>query len=141
MKTKLKKVYYCDFCKKYRLTKNSMELHEKHCTLNPNRECRVCGNKTMVNKEDVEFIKKNRVSFQEIKGEIGSTVIGSTVIGIEKLKEAVGYLKKKHNCPMCIFSILRQALSREELHWADFQLKDEMEKYFEKENEENRYGY
>ena len=43
MKEKIKKVYYCDFCGKHRLTSNSMLLHEKHCTLNPNRVCRVCG--------------------------------------------------------------------------------------------------
>jgi hypothetical protein len=42
MKTKIKKVYYCEFCKKKTMTINSMTLHEKHCTLNPNRECRLC---------------------------------------------------------------------------------------------------
>ena len=43
MKEKQKTVYYCDFCKKYRLTRNSMALHELHCTLNPDRICRVLG--------------------------------------------------------------------------------------------------
>jgi len=42
MKEKIKKVYYCDFCKRHTLTINSMVKHEKHCTLNPNRICRVC---------------------------------------------------------------------------------------------------
>jgi hypothetical protein len=42
MKTKIKKVYYCDFCGKHRLTSNSILDHEKTCTLNPERYCRLC---------------------------------------------------------------------------------------------------
>lgn len=40
---KTKKVYYCEFCKKRSLRKDTMIKHEKHCTLNPNRICRLCG--------------------------------------------------------------------------------------------------
>lgn len=43
MKRATKKVYYCDFCRKHSLTSGSMKLHEKHCTANPDRECRMCG--------------------------------------------------------------------------------------------------
>ena len=42
MKTLLKKVYYCDFCKKKGMSASAMSVHEKHCTLNPNRQCRLC---------------------------------------------------------------------------------------------------
>jgi hypothetical protein len=35
-----KKVYYCDFCKKHRLSRVAMEKHERHCTRNPERICR-----------------------------------------------------------------------------------------------------
>lgn len=38
----LKKVYYCDFCKKKGMSAASMSKHEKHCTLNSNRQCRLC---------------------------------------------------------------------------------------------------
>ncbi len=41
MKERLKKIYYCDFCKKHRMMINAMEKHEDSCTLNPNRVCRV----------------------------------------------------------------------------------------------------
>ena len=41
MRIKTKKVYYCDFCKKKSL--KTLEKHEKHCTGNINRECRMCG--------------------------------------------------------------------------------------------------
>jgi len=43
MKERQKTVYYCDFCKKYRLTRPSMMQHESSCTLNPDRVCRVQG--------------------------------------------------------------------------------------------------
>ena len=42
MKTLLKKVYYCDFCKKKGMSASAMSKHEKHCTLNPTRECGLC---------------------------------------------------------------------------------------------------
>lgn len=40
MIVKQKSVYYCDFCKKHGLSRHAMELHERICTLNPERECR-----------------------------------------------------------------------------------------------------
>jgi len=46
MKEKQKTVYYCEFCKKHRLVKRVMYFHERSCTLNPERICRVsrCSN-------------------------------------------------------------------------------------------------
>lgn len=35
--------YYCDFCKKVSGLRGAMEKHEKGCTLNPKRECGICG--------------------------------------------------------------------------------------------------
>ena len=43
MKTIIKPVYYCDFCKKKGLSKWHMIRHEKKCTGNPKRICGVCG--------------------------------------------------------------------------------------------------
>lgn len=51
MKTIIKKVYYCDFCKKHGLSSGSLKKHEKHCTNNPNRFCRICGFKGVPEKE------------------------------------------------------------------------------------------
>ncbi|MDY6867018.1 MAG: hypothetical protein SVT56_03815 [Chloroflexota bacterium] len=42
MKSVIKTVYYCDHCGKRYLSKYWGEKHEKHCTLNPNRDCRMC---------------------------------------------------------------------------------------------------
>lgn len=35
MKTKVKEVYYCEFCKKKGMVRALMEHHEKYCTANP----------------------------------------------------------------------------------------------------------
>jgi hypothetical protein len=42
MKRKKKWVYYCEFCKKHYLSAASMAIHEKICTLNPDRGCGMC---------------------------------------------------------------------------------------------------
>ena len=44
MRSIRKLVYYCDFgCSTHKLTARGMEVHELHCTLNPNRKCRMPG--------------------------------------------------------------------------------------------------
>jgi hypothetical protein len=35
--------YYCDHCKKVSGSRSAMEKHEKGCTLNPARDCGICG--------------------------------------------------------------------------------------------------
>lgn len=35
--------YYCDYCKKSGGSGSAMAIHEKHCTMNPNRVCRFCA--------------------------------------------------------------------------------------------------
>lgn len=37
---KTKKVYYCEYCRKHRLTAASILKHERYCTRNPDRTCR-----------------------------------------------------------------------------------------------------
>lgn len=37
---KTKKVYYCEYCGRHRLV--PLLKHEKHCTSNSDRECRLC---------------------------------------------------------------------------------------------------
>jgi len=66
MKVKLKDVYYCDYCGKHTLTKLSMANHESHCTLNPNRICRVCNNKD----EKCPMCKFSELQLKRKTGEI-----------------------------------------------------------------------
>jgi hypothetical protein len=39
--TVTRNVYYCEFCKRHRLTRNAIEKHEPRCIYNPNRS--MCG--------------------------------------------------------------------------------------------------
>lgn len=40
MITVTRKVFYCEFCKRHRLSSRAIEDHEPRCIYNPNRECR-----------------------------------------------------------------------------------------------------
>jgi len=42
MKSKLRWRHYCDYCSKSGGQRPTMEKHEAHCTLNPERGCRMC---------------------------------------------------------------------------------------------------
>jgi hypothetical protein len=43
MRSKPSTRYYCDFCNKGGNSASAMARHEKHCTLNPARSCRMCA--------------------------------------------------------------------------------------------------
>lgn len=42
MKVVVKPVYYCDYCGKRYLSEYWGDRHEKGCTMNPNRDCKMC---------------------------------------------------------------------------------------------------
>ena len=107
MKVKIKKVYYCDYCKKRSL--RSLANHETHCTANPNRECRLCGRISIK-----KIIEKYKGYFEV------STVMNSR-FGYEYEGIEVKFLKdftledirnEVRNddgtpCPMCLLAISR----------------------------------
>ena len=138
---KIKKVnrYYCDFCKKSGSSKYYMEIHEKHCTLNPQRECRFCTTisgpttsmeemlKVMPNIEDYKVIKiyddYESISYQGL-----DVVLKKS---IDKIREL------SNNCPGCILSVLRQ--SNLQTHAFDiFNYKEEVKMFW---NERNKREY
>lgn len=83
--------YYCEFCKKRYLNKAFIIKHEKGCTLNPERHCKLCE---MHNEDNKIVLKKLIEQFKENK----------------ITEEQFGYIKKKlNNCPMCILAFLRQS--------------------------------
>ena len=55
MKAKKRWRYYCDFCRKSGGSRSHMEAHEKSCTMNPTRKCRMCHYCDQV-QEDIENI-------------------------------------------------------------------------------------
>lgn len=78
--------YYCDFCRKAGGSKRHMETHETHCTLNPNRLCRV----------------HSVIMFDQECQPTTAELLDAFKVGFGKLKEVA------HNCPACILSAMRQ---------------------------------
>jgi len=95
---KIKKVYYCEYCKKRSL--RTLIKHEKHCTLNPNRICRLCGRESILEliaqyKETYKFVKKIEDKRYEIKW-----IKKPTINEI---------MDKVNGCPICTLTLLRLA--------------------------------
>jgi hypothetical protein len=100
MIVKTKKVYYCEFCKKRSL--RSLEKHERHCTLNPNRTCRLCGRESIL-----ELIARYKNTYK---------LIEKTNEGLEDKSYEIEWIKKPtldeimdsvELCPTCTLTILR----------------------------------
>lgn len=110
MKTVKKNVYYCDYCKTHKLTTFAMKLHEKHCTANPNRDCRMCGNGGVV-PVDAHGEFDNQASAEDL----------------DKLRHDVD------NCPACMLAALRQAETA-----SDFDYQKEATAYLKQKREDER---
>jgi len=86
-----KKVYYCGYCRKHSLC--SVATHEAHCTLNPNRICRLCERTEPL----TELIEKYRkqIIIVENSAEL------SKGANIEDIKKDTG------SCPNCTLALIR----------------------------------
>jgi len=124
MKVKTKKVYYCEYCNKHSL--KPLLQHEKYCTSNINRECRVC--KEHRNYESIinEFKKRYEFVEEEIKmlGKIFRKIDQFKWLGepitIQEIKDSVD------DCPACTLTIIKHIDAK--YMNLDFDYKDEMEK-------------
>lgn len=85
--------YFCDHCNKSMGSSFHMRSHEKHCTMNPERQCRMCQRMEEVSK-DIEtliaIVDKPIAGFHE-----------STERGKELLDATKG-------CPACALAAIRQ---------------------------------
>lgn len=95
MKTKKVNRYYCDFCTKANCSSSAMRLHERHCTMNLNRQCRMCRSSrnlptlTKLFPATSAYYDKDGKDLQE-----------------ENLKKIC---KSCGGCPACILAMLRQS--------------------------------
>jgi hypothetical protein len=99
MKTKMMPRFWCDFCRKTGGSKSHMQRHENSCTLNPNRECRVCRMLFLTQKPIADLMAllpqwtlEHAAAFQYCDANVA----------LPALREACG------NCPACIMAALRQ---------------------------------
>ena len=138
MKTVKKNVYYCDFCKKKGLSGGAMATHEKHCTGNLNRECKLCAGSYQI----LEYVKelKKRFKIVTIKSE-------SEYMKGEWIREEVSWVGKEitldeirdhaDGCPICTLTIIR-GLNIMPYYDFQFDYKGELAKWWETVNGEER---
>jgi hypothetical protein len=77
--------YYCEWCKKSGCSAGHMKNHEKHCTNNPNRDCKMCS----VSGGYQEDIK--------------------TLIRVLKYEGLNALRDKCFTCPACMLAAIRQS--------------------------------
>ena len=137
MRSKKVTRYWCDHCNKGGLQPHAMAKHERHCTLNPARTCRVC---TIINgggHVDAERMPGLIALLPAGPGPDGygdevTAYIAQIEAAMPKLREAT------ENCPACILAALRQA----KIHVgmvSSFDFSGEMKTVFA--NIEPRQGY
>ena len=85
--------YYCEFCGKGSCSGGGMAIHEKHCTMNPNRECRMCDASQRAYGDAVQ---------QPIADLIAALGDGQKT-GMAALRELAS------SCPACILAAIRQS--------------------------------
>jgi len=87
-----------------------MKTHEKHCTANPNRECRFC--KIVGIKNDKERLKQIVVDAIQDFDEMGFDEQIDRAVTIQN-DISVKLLKESHGCPACVLAAVRQTKDSE----------------------------
>jgi len=115
---------YCDHCNKGGFQRPAMAKHERGCTNNPNRVCRVCECGGIDAKPLAELIAfaKTAVDANGFEGILSDQQEA-------KLREMAG------DCPCCLLATLRQ--SSVVMH--DFDFAKEMKAFWKMYNEEHGY--
>lgn len=117
-----KNVYYCDFCKKRGL--RSLKTHEAHCTLNPDRTCRLC---------------KEKVDYRALVDKLPFTTEEREWPGNHYSVKSADLMDLAGNCPICALTVLRLFMrKRSDDAWGfqtDFNFKAELESWWKDANE------
>lgn len=113
MKTKQVTRYICGFCRKTGYSLGSMQKHETHCTLNPNRVCRMCDAieecaPTPEQLAALVALVPNIDTFKSKFDDEGYSI--DTDAAAKALHEVWDRIVEPLNhCPACIMAVLRQA--------------------------------
>ena len=125
-KTKVNR-YNCAHCNKRGYSASHMVKHAKHCTMNPNRQCRVCNllREDQANLGDLVAMLPDPTGYTNHE-----MLIDDVNAAVEKLQEAA------HRCPMCVFAAIRQSAVFSVV--TDFDLKKEMLAVWDEVNDRER---
>lgn len=127
--------YMCDFCNTKKYSKHAINVHEKHCTKNPNRHCRMCD-KLYGGQNSIEKLKS---LIPEAKFETGHLFL-DYLSNAEEINDAIkNAMEKEFACPMCIMAVLRQ--KGIPVPSTDFDYKKEREAAFSIINDSKNYPY
>lgn len=110
MRSVMRMRYYCDHCKKAGGSGGHMLRHEKSCTLNPGRVCRMCEllKQAQPAMADMLALLPDPSLFQKSVEHQGETVLDDEAIrplieaAMPKLRELTDV------CPICVMAALRQ---------------------------------
>lgn len=117
MKSKKVTQYQCEFCDKKGLSASHIASHEKHCTMNPKRVCRVCKmdheGQTATGQVPIEtllaILPEPSTLKKVVWTEISKTIEWDSDAVLQAMQTAIPQLRKiSSNCPACILAALRQ---------------------------------
>ena len=104
MQVKKVNQYICDYCGKRQYAAGAMRKHEKHCTMNPDRECRMC---VLVSGAYADLSKMMEL-LPEMKTQ-DDNYGGVIVLNEDEIQEAMKKVREEcENCPACILAAIRQ---------------------------------
>ena len=110
MKKKKRIVYYCDFCKKRLMRINAMVQHEKHCTANLDRKCRICENNNVL-PDYREILKKLKTRYIICESQTDTglmhNLIGTSIKWINKEITRDTLANLTDGCPACMLTLWR----------------------------------
>lgn len=137
MKIRIVKRYYCDYCKKGMFRESAMRTHEEHCTLNPNRSCRMCDIAGTDNdlKALLAMMPKDVIKHESLALDVfcrdNIANAEDILTAFEKMKNEAG------GCPACILAVIRQLNSTV---YFEFDYKKEVDSFWKSYNQERAYS-
>ena len=130
---KIRKVYYCEYCKKHRLM--PLLKHEKHCTSNPDRECKLCGRTESVRSLIAKYKKQCVVI--EMSTSDSFNLSGLHVKEKPKIQDIIDDV---NGCPNCILTIIK-GLNISYPIELKFDYQRELSEWWNEKNEFDEYDY
>lgn len=125
MKIVKKNVYYCEYCKKKGLSSGWMKEHEKHCTGNINRGCKMCDDYAGVTYSELTTKFKAQMKSKTVEDKWGTKWVELTQK--PKLEDIFDACE---GCPACVLTVLRACGLCSSFWEMDFSWKQERDKWW-----------
>lgn len=108
MRIKKMNRYYCDFCTKANCSSGAMRLHEKHCTMNPDRECRMCRRRMRDLRAEMTRPYVTLSALKELVP-VAAKSPDCSIYSDQQFDEVMApVLKAAWGCPACMLAVVRQ---------------------------------